>query len=140
VTANVDRAAVCTVCLADVLRPLIEQEWKTRPPSEGRGGIQFGAGPGTIYASLLDTVAEEAGVSKRLLGRILKHEHVTTSFYLADRILCAFDRPDLVHRLAVLERQVGRSGIAAGSHCCALALPAEFATTGSHDAVARRAA
>lgn len=96
-----DDLGVCVVCLAELLGPIVEQE-RLRNPRDLWGQSYGRESTGTVTI-----LAQEAGVPPRRIYAILNHEGATVGLCVADDLLVAFDRPDLVHALDVFPREMG---------------------------------
>lgn len=100
-----DKLRVCARCLTELIRPLVtERQIEAREFYHHRGSARLKriGGPWNDERSVVGRLGGQAGVSGRRLHSIMSGEVATTSFYLADALLIALDRPDLLYRLRVL--------------------------------------
>lgn len=80
------RERVITADLASVLI-MFREEWETERPKPGAKGRKMHQPLSETYMGAMSYMAESAGVSARRIWGIMNCEHLTTSFWLADRIL-----------------------------------------------------
>lgn len=116
----IDAFGVCGVCLADLLEPILIQE--QRRLGRGPHGLLLAGGnyrqSQTVGA--VGVLAKESGVNPRRIHGIITREFATVGLSNADALLCALDRPDLVHALDVFPRPRGRRLGNPGEHVCTL--------------------
>ena len=127
-----DNLCVCTACLADILRPIVEAHRARFSDTNVhahnsylvvRDRTSWSDGGATAVGVL----AREGNTSERRVSGILRVESATTGLRIADNLLVGIDRPDLLRHLKVYHRSRGGFGYTPlatlwkpGEHICTI--------------------